>query len=371
MVVYNQINLPLERKKILKKTVVMLLSLKGVTSILFYTVMIYFLAFMTGSFWFSYFEKSGQSSSSIWEHLSIYIIVIGLVTVTLIRGIIAYIYQSYYYKSYKYEFRDDGASITKGVVSRSTGNVRYEKLQNVYVDQDILDRVFGLYDVHYETAGEISEPYYHVDGLNQENAGKLIAFLNAESKGHSNITAPAAVEIQQSAFVPEDRTALLSSENIKPTNPILARALILTMVMMIIMPVVFFILSIPLSKVLVQIMSLKQFLVLSEVAAIAFSIYAIIYSYFYYKNYYFDFGPEKGEIITRVIGTRTTYIYYDRIQDINIIQSAVDRLLGLYNIYISTASGETIRMLSFHKDEAGKIRDFLLKKAKTYRGGGL
>ena len=49
----------------------------------------------------------------------------------------------------------------------------YSKIQNVYVDRDLLDVVFGLYDVHLATADSASNLYAHVDGLNEENAIKL------------------------------------------------------------------------------------------------------------------------------------------------------------------------------------------------------
>jgi membrane protein YdbS with pleckstrin-like domain len=43
-------------------------------------------------------------------------------------------------------------------------------LQDVYVDQDILDRIFSLYDVHVSSATIISGNLSHIDGLNKENA---------------------------------------------------------------------------------------------------------------------------------------------------------------------------------------------------------
>ncbi len=82
------------------------------------------------------------------------------------------IYEYYYYKLYYYNFAEDRAEIRKGVISRATGHVHYERLQNIYIDQDFLDRIFRLYDIHYETAGKTSDFYSHVDGLNKINADK-------------------------------------------------------------------------------------------------------------------------------------------------------------------------------------------------------
>lgn len=46
----------------------------------------------------------------------------------------------------------------------------YEKLQDVYVDQDVFDRIFRLYDVHVSTATFMSGFEAHIDGVNKENA---------------------------------------------------------------------------------------------------------------------------------------------------------------------------------------------------------
>ena len=48
--------------------------------------------------------------------------------------------------------------------------LNYDKIQDVYMDQDILDRVFGLHDVHVSTATAMSGYEAHIDGVNQNNA---------------------------------------------------------------------------------------------------------------------------------------------------------------------------------------------------------
>lgn len=111
----------------------------------------------------------------------------------------------------------DGAEIKKGVISNATGHVRYGKIQNIFVDQDFLDRVFGLYDVHYETAGESSDFYSHVDGLEKENADKLVKFLNerVQNKGYQNPqTTSIAVEKEvEGATINENDQRVLTREN--------------------------------------------------------------------------------------------------------------------------------------------------------------
>lgn len=154
----NSTNLPLDRKKIIKKTLEK------------FPVFLLFFIFGGIIVVFNFELK-------LW-----WLTIIGI-ALPIIPIFCVYIYQVYYYKLYFYDFKDDCAQIRKGVISRSTGHVRYERIQNIYIDQDILDRIFGLFDVHYETAGETSGIYSHVDGLNKENAEKLIKFLNSKLYG--------------------------------------------------------------------------------------------------------------------------------------------------------------------------------------------
>ena len=60
--------------------------------------------------------------------------------------------------------------IKKGIFSRNEITLPINRLQDVYVDQDILDRIFGLYDVHVSSATVISGNLSHIDGLNKENS---------------------------------------------------------------------------------------------------------------------------------------------------------------------------------------------------------
>ena len=84
-----------------------------------------------------------------------------------------YRYQQLYFKKYYYNIKPNLMIIRKGVWAPQEIRIPYSKIQNVYVDRDLLDVVFGLYDVHLATADSASNLYAHVDGLNEENAIKL------------------------------------------------------------------------------------------------------------------------------------------------------------------------------------------------------
>lgn len=50
---------------------------------------------------------------------------------------------------------------------------QHERIQDVYVDQDLLDRIFGLYDVHLSSATVSSGMEAHIDGVEKQAAEDL------------------------------------------------------------------------------------------------------------------------------------------------------------------------------------------------------
>ena len=84
-----------------------------------------------------------------------------------------YWYQKAYFRTYFYDMNKDFIIIKKGVFMPVETTLPIEKINDIYVDQDLLDRMFGLYDVHFSTATQMSGLQAHIDGLLQENALKL------------------------------------------------------------------------------------------------------------------------------------------------------------------------------------------------------
>lgn len=109
---------------------------------------------------------------SIAEWLGLLILFGFILLLVAIFGV-AYLYQREYYRTYYYDLKKDLMVIRKGVFAPREINVPYERVQNVFVDRDILDTVFGLYDVHLETAAIGSGINAHIDGVDEANATKL------------------------------------------------------------------------------------------------------------------------------------------------------------------------------------------------------
>lgn len=150
---------PLETTKILKKTI---------------QSMSRFLMFFVFAIIFLYAE-TGFFDSFVW------IFILYFVLIVLVYVLLKYIYEIYYFKNYYYDVADN-LVIKKGVFSRNEINLPFSRLQDVYVDQDVLDRIFGLYDVHVSSATTISGNLSHIDGLNQKNAEAIKNLLLSKIK---------------------------------------------------------------------------------------------------------------------------------------------------------------------------------------------
>ena len=144
---------PLENRKPLKKTI---------AGIFRYFLIIIFIGIYVfiSLLYKRNFELQMLNSWIIYTFVGIIILLIAL----------KYIYEIFYMKYYFYDLVGKNLIIKKGVFSRNEITLPINRLQDVYVDQDILDRIFGLYDVHVSSATIISGNLSHIDGLNKDNA---------------------------------------------------------------------------------------------------------------------------------------------------------------------------------------------------------
>lgn len=149
---------PLSHKKIIKKTVSSTLAFIILLIILWVTVGAMQVAFKSGI-------ASFTTSTIVFVLLFLLIV------------IPTYIYQKWYFATYFYDLTDDFIIIKKGPITPYEITIPYERVQDVYVDQDLLDRFFGLYDVHLSSATYSSGAAAHIDGVEKAAADGLRAFL--------------------------------------------------------------------------------------------------------------------------------------------------------------------------------------------------
>ena len=166
--------IPLEKRKVLKRTI------SKTIFVLFLGAVIY-CATILPVYLVDFFMKSvpvTKTSHALTNPLRPFLTYVTGVVGPVILLVLAYIllvfiFQCFYYRYYFYDFGKDGIVIKKGVISRAEVTIAFSKIQNVFVDQDILDRFLGLYDVHIETAGLGSLRAAHIDGVSRENSDKL------------------------------------------------------------------------------------------------------------------------------------------------------------------------------------------------------
>lgn len=83
------------------------------------------------------------------------------------------LYQYLYWKRYFYDIDDKNIIIRKGIIAQKEITLPFDRITDVYVDQDILDVTFGLYDVHISTPTQESGLFAHIDGINKEGSQKI------------------------------------------------------------------------------------------------------------------------------------------------------------------------------------------------------
>ncbi len=361
---YNSKNLPLSPKKIIKKTIARFFQL--FPALVLFTII---LLVLTISYLYKE-ETYNEIQNQFIENLALIIAVL----ITFLAIIAILIYEYFYYKLYFYEFTEERGVVRKGVISQATGYVNYDKLQNVYVDQDILDRIFGLYDVHYETAGETSGFYSHVDGLNKENAEKLVAFLEKKLRDRQGKSKKEDEVIKSENSEIESFKEKVNEEEISINQYPLSKFVVITH------SIIFFISGTISLLILLFTIWGGIFLFGGYLLRLSFSLFlmilvinfilSLIGALIWYKNFYFRFDKDRGEIRSKVIGQSISYLYYDKIQNVNISQGFLGRILGIYTIIIETAGESAWNRLiidGLTKESAEKIKDFLLNKAKYYR----
>ena len=148
---------PLSSKKVTKKTII------GTFGFLVWLLMVYAIT------WVALIFGTGKFAFPLTT--------LGFVAVVPIIIVLDYLYQRWYFAAYFYDLNPDYLVIRKGTITSQEITVPYERFQDVYVDQDILDRMFGLYDVHIASASISSGMEAHIDGVGQQAAESLRILL--------------------------------------------------------------------------------------------------------------------------------------------------------------------------------------------------
>ena len=153
---------PLSTKKVLKKTIT---GTVGWMLLLLFFYIMFALPMLAAS-------AVNSSAGGLFG-----LITLGFLFLLVVVVVLTYLYQQWYYATYFYDLTPDYIVIRKGPITPREITIPYERVQDVYVDQDLLDRIFGLYDVHLSSATISSGMSAHIDGVEREAADGLRAVL--------------------------------------------------------------------------------------------------------------------------------------------------------------------------------------------------
>lgn len=267
------------------------------------------------------------------------------------------VYVHYYIKTYFYADEDDFITIRKGPITPAEIHVQYAKIQDVYVDQDLLDRLFGIYDVHISSATYSSGIEAHIDGVSKESAeGLKNLFLNKIKNGSSyqqkvsmsqedgSITASDVPKQQPASFSRE-----ISSETIGLGSNWWTGELVKVALGSVIMPalIAFWITAGSDNGIN---WSLTFWIWLG--ALFVYVAYRLIYLALWKSHYKYNFGPEYIYMKIGVISVSEKNMGYNTIQDVGIRQTLVDRIFGVADLVIENASGATMPQVPNQKGVA-------------------
>lgn len=274
--------------------------------------------------------------------LAIYGIV--LVCVLVINILYAW-YVKAYIKRYYYAGEDNFVTIKKGVFAPTEIHVQWQKIQDVYVDQDILDRIMGLYDVHIASATVSSGIEAHIDGVEKDAAEGLKKFFldKISNKGNSQSN---TVETQVKQNTQQATTINLSEEISSKVYPLSTKWTMITLLGRIIGSIFFgAILSFVIftkSETANWSEDLGYFILCWIGLTLLSVIWNTITLFLWKKNYSFSFNSENIYYKEGVISLSEKHMPYSSIQDVTVQQGVIERFVGLAKVKIENAATQSV-----------------------------
>ncbi len=157
-----RITVPLQKRKLIKS------SIKGVGCLLLV------LCIALGALYISQLVKGSSVST--------FTICIGA-AIFLCAFTWEFAYPLFYFLTYYYDIDANNVVIRKGVLARREITLPYARITDVYLEQDMLDVLLGLYNVYISSPTVESGKFAHIGGLNKEGARiireRILSGINA------------------------------------------------------------------------------------------------------------------------------------------------------------------------------------------------
>ncbi len=246
------------------------------------------------------------------------------------------LYLSAYIRLYYYDALDQFLTIQKGVFAPTEIHVPYGKIQDVYVDQDVLDRIMGLYDVHIASATVTSGIEGHIDGVDRQVAEELKNFLlNKIQFGNRPIEQGVAEsQSQPPTSIPQGPSANIFNSK---SYPISTAWLISVFIMKLWAAALFtfFIWFILFGRrTVIYQLSFSQTLIIYVIIYIALVVWSILWK----RSFYFEFSPQFILMKSGVVSREEKHVPYRTVQNVLLKRTVLDRVFGLSTVLIENAA---------------------------------
>ena len=304
------------------------------------------------------------------------------VIMAIFVGISAW-YISAYIKSYYYSDDDGFITIRKGVFTPTEIHVQYNRIQDVYVDQDLFDRIFGICDVHIATATILSGMEAHIDGVDFTVSEGLKNFLLGSIRTSGQAAqAPAATQPAPQATLPVTTSVTQATSAPSLPNEISSKVYPLgsgwfaSQIAKNILGVGIFslVILIGLMRTLIDILNhgnqtshVGTYIVIVILALLLLSIVMVIVQR---SNYYFIFTTDFVLYRTGFISIQERHVPYSKIQDVTVSRGLIDMIFGIWTVTIENAAqmqvgrysqNSKVAIMGLTKDQA----DYIASQARV------
>ncbi len=272
-----------------------------------------------------------------------------------------------YIKRYYYDCGDQFVTIKKGVFSPTEIHVQYPKIQDVYVDQDLLDRLMGLYDVHIASATVSSGIEAHIDGVEKNVAEAIKNFLLAKIQGGSMTSAipvprqpangiptapipPRAVSFQSATKVSTETFPISGAWTFSAVVGAFFYSIVLTLIF-----------GSWIGKIVADIFSSAKVNSANSGSIVGYVFLLFLIIFFgrivwvllWKSSYYFEFLPDYILLRTGVISRSENHLPYKSIQNVTNKQGIIERMLGIATVSVENAAFVTTSQKSFFLSGGG------------------
>ncbi|MDB5259577.1 MAG: hypothetical protein JWO73_785 [Candidatus Taylorbacteria bacterium] len=292
--------------------------------------------------------------ANLWTGISIG--VAGFIVGFCIAAVPYAVYVKAYIKRYYYAGEEHFLTIKKGVFAPTEIHVQFQKIQDVYVDQDIIDRIMGLYDVHIASATVASGIEAHIDGVEKEAAEGLKKFLLEKVSGtgiYSNQQnqvggqGQPTVQSQQGQQAKSEPVKLNLAEDIsEKTYPLTGKWVTVSVISRAISSIAFAFFLVLIFVIKAKDISIQDNLgviILSFVGLVGVSfVWRLITLFLWKKNYAFSFNADNIYYKDGIFSLSEKHMPYSSIQDVTVSQGFVDRMFGLATVSIENAASQAV-----------------------------